>query len=186
MNELFAYLFFFLIGFLIGGGTFMSYGLYQVEKSKKAKKKLLEDLQAKTQEMEQKTSAIKERLVRASRIAQTQMELRAQAEMPSKNGLHSQYKNGLASEINELEREKLAILRTILSDGFNPMITVILEGGGKEEISLSEYVTRQTAATGDKKPDAAQPPPLPSVPNEPRKVGKFFIYKGGKDDGTTH
>jgi hypothetical protein len=114
------------------------------------------------------------------------MELRAQAEMPSKNAVHSKYKNGLVAEINEIEQQKLEILRTVLAEGFDPMITVLHDGGGKEEIPLSAYVltSQQAVDSGaGKKQEAA---PHPGMDQPPRKVGKFFIYKGGKDDGTTH
>ena len=186
MTQILAYMLFFLIGAIAGAATFMYYGLQQVRKMKKTKQTLIDEVKKKTRELEQKTNSIKERLIRAQQIAQTQMDLRAQAEMPSKNGLHSKYKNGLVTEITELEQEKINLLKTIITDGFNPMITIIQDDGTKEEIPLSDYIeTAQQSAdivTG-KKPET---PPLDNAANEPRKIGKFFVYRGGRDDGTSH
>jgi hypothetical protein len=190
MIEFLVYMFVFALGFFVGVGSFLGWGIYQLHKMRKAKKALAEEVAKKSVEIDQKTNSIKDRLIKAARIAQTQMELRAQAEMPSKNGLHSKYKNGLMSEIGELEQEKLDILKTILDDGFNPLITVLGDTGAKEEIPLSEYVSSaqetMDIALGkkDEKPQAPAAPTL--ADDQPRKVGKFFVYRGGKDDDTTH
>jgi len=187
MVQVLAYLFFFIIGVLVGAGAFISYGLHEVHKMKKAKQTLLDEVKKKATELEQKTNSIKERLVKASQISQTQTDLRNQAEMPSKNGLHSKYKNGLVAEISELEQEKINILKTIIVDGFNPIITVIQDGGTKEEVPLSDYIAseQQVVDVASGKTPEETTPAIPG-PNEPRKIGKFFVYRGGKDDGTTH
>ena len=191
MIEFLSWLLVFGFGMATGATLAISYGLHQVKKMKKSKQQLLEDIKKKAQELDQKTTSIKERLVKATQIAQTQQELRAQIEMPSKNGLHSKYKNGLMTEIGELEQEKIDILRTILAEGFTPMITVIQDSGHREDVPLSEYiVTAQNdvdVMTGNKSEPLSTEPMAPPVgTNEPRQVGKFFVYKGGKDDGTTH
>lgn len=188
MAELLAYVFMFLLGMVVGTGMFVGYGLYQVDKIKKAKATLIEELKKKVVTEDEKRTSIKERLIQASKIAQAQMELRAQAEMPSKNAVHSKYKNGLVHEINEMEQQKLDILRTVLAEGFDPMITVLHDGGTKEEIPLSAYVAtaQSTADGGMGKKETATPPPHPGMDQPPRKAGKFFVYKGGKDDGTSH
>jgi hypothetical protein len=177
----------FFLGLLVGAGMFIGYGFYQVKKIKNVKDLLIDEIKKKVTAEDDKRNSIKERLIQAAKIAQVQMELRAQAEMPSKNAAHSKYKNGLVAEINDMEQQKLDILRTVLAEGFDPMITVLHDGGTREEIPLSAYVaTAQTTADGGTGKKDATPPPHPGMDQPPRKVGKFFIYKGGKDDGTTH
>jgi hypothetical protein len=177
----------FVLGFVIGVGLFIGYGYYQVNKIRKTKDSLINALKAKAEEIKSKEASIKDRLVEAAKLAQTQMDLRAQAEMPSSNSLHSRYKNGLVAEIADLEQRKIDILRTVLGDGFDPMITVVNDAGVREEIPLSEYVA--TAADHLAKHGYGSeptPPPVPTDPGQPKKVGKFIIYNGGKGDGTTH
>jgi hypothetical protein len=170
----------------IGAGAFMAYGYYQVRKIRKARDTLLDELKKKAQEMDDKRESIKQRLVKASELAQAQTELRAQAEMPSKNSLHSRYKNGLVEEITNLEYQKLDILKTVLAEGFDPMITVLNDAGGKEEMALSVYVNEALSTLNKVRPGGAAPEPEPNLPTEAKKIGKFVIYKGGKDDGTSH
>jgi hypothetical protein len=167
----------FLLGLLVGSGMFIGYGLYQVRKVKGSKEKLLREIIKKTKEMETKKNSIQERLIQASDIAKAQNELRAQAEMPSKNGLHSQYQMGLVAEIQDMEQRKLDILRTILAEGFDPSVTIINDAGGKEQQPLSAYVDNAQGML-----NKHVPPPPPDA----KKTGKFIIYKGGKDDGTSH
>jgi hypothetical protein len=172
---------------------FLGYGYYQVNKMKKIKDTLLDQLKAKVKEqvqgldIEQKKTSIKERLVKASELANAQMDIRAQMEMPSKNALHSRYKNGLIGELQDMEQQKLDLLRTVLAEGFDPMITVINESGAKSEIPLSTYVDEATGVLSRHLGETPPPPPSDATdPTQPRKAGKFFVYKGGKDDGTTH
>ena len=152
----------------------------------KAKEALLEQIKGKVKEQSQKES-IKERLIKASDMAKAQMELEAAMEQPSKNALHSRYKNGLYSELQDMEQQKLDLLSTILAEGFDPMITVINKSGVKSEIPLSSYVNDATGvlkkSLGE---DPSSPPTTPEDPTQPRKVGNFIVYKGGKDDGTVH
>ena len=171
----------FILGALFGSSAVFSYGLYQIHKIKRVKENLLGQIKAKATEMEQKKDSIKDRLIKASEIAQTQMALRAQLEMPSKNALHSRYKNGLGGELQELEQKKLDLLRTVLAEGFDPTITVINEAGAKTEVPLSSYVNDAAVALNT---SLGNPPSVD--PNLPKRTSKFVLYKGGKDDGTTH
>lgn len=175
----------FAVGILAGIAISLGYGMYQLRKINNAKEDLLKKLKSKAEEIrkqtfdvEEKKESIRARLFEAVKLAEEQMELRAQAEMPSKNSLHSRHQNGLIYKINELEKRKIDILRSILKDGFDPTITVLNEGGSREEIPLSAYIARN---------DGVEESPATPSPNGPRKAGKFVIYKGGKDDGeTTH
>lgn len=176
----------FLLGIAFGLGCFLAYGAYQVHKIQKTRDKLLGELKKKAEEAQLKSDSIKERLVKASELAQAQMALRAQAEMPSKNALHSQYKNGLVAEIADLEQKKLDLLKTVLAEGFDPVITVVNDNGSKEEMALSEYVNVALADLGQRRPSEKLPETPPTSPGEPKRAGKFIVYTGGKNDGTTH
>lgn len=174
-------LFVFLLGMFFGAGLIMAYGAYQVHKIRKVKDSLIAQIKAKAAEAEQKKGSIQARLVKAAEIAQEQANIRSQMEMPSKNALHSRYKNGLVGEIQDLEQQKLDILKSVLADGYDPMIVTQNENGTKGEIPLSAYVNEAELALADSLGET-----LPTDPNRPKKSGKFIVYKGGKDDGTTH
>lgn len=175
----------FVLGMLTGGALFIGYGMYMMNKIDKAKLRLVDELKKKVGDAATRTESIKERLIQAAELARAQIDLRAQIEMPSKNALHSRYKNGLVREMNELEQQKISILRSILGDGFDPTITVVNDSGAKEEIPLSVYVANAEQNLGGKVETPSEPAQTPDV-NEPKRIGKFVIYKGGKDDGTTH
>lgn len=126
---------------------------------------------------------VKPRLDRAAEITREQAELMAQIDMPSKNSLHSKFKNGLVAEARKLEEEKSELLRSIIADGFDPQITVQLEGEGLRQMKLSEYLTHQgydvkPATKTDSEPAPGESKEEPSV----RKVGNFFVIKGGKPE----
>jgi len=175
---------YFLFGMLTGAGMFMGYGYYQFTKIRAAKENLLDQLQKKAAEVDRKRDTIKERFLQATELAKLQNDLRAQCEMPSKNALHSRHKNDLIHEINDMEQRKLDLLRTILAEGYDPTITVSNENGSKREIPLSAYVNEALAQLNSR---SGMVPPKDTPPGEAKKIGKFMIYKGGKDDGgTTH
>jgi hypothetical protein len=170
----------FLLGVLVGAAGIMTYGYAQVKKAKqKLAKKFAEELGKETDDVQQGVKTVTERLTKAQEITDRQLELLAAAEQPSKNALHSQYKNGLAAEIKDLEEEKMDLLHSIIRDGYDPTLNVRIDGV-PERIKLSAYLARA----------GVLPPPLPEEdgpkdPNAPRKVGKFLVYSGG-NDGTTH
>jgi hypothetical protein len=178
----------FLLGTFFGMGSFIAYSYYQISKIDKIKDTLISQIKTRVEEQKAKnlvTSAtIKDRLFKASELAQAQMAIRAQMEAPSKNALHSKYKNGLIGELQDMEQQKIDLLRTVLAEGFDPLITVINETGAKTEIPLSTYVNEASVALGDSLGNSMTPPP--TDPTKPRKAGKFMVYRGGKDDGTTH
>ena len=169
----------FLLGALCGTSVFMLYCWFRL---KEVKKTLMDQLKAKTGDLGSKKDSIKDRLFRASDIAKAQMIIRSQMELPSKNATHSRYKNGLVSELQDLELKKLDLLKTVLAEGFDPTITVINEAGAQQEIPLSAYVNE---ASGQLNASLGATPPS-NDPTQPKKASKFILYKGGKDDGTTH
>jgi hypothetical protein len=211
MVQVLAFMLVYTIGMIVGALAVIA-GTRRLDRrqdkvkveQKRLKQELVEKLIKKRDETLQRSDSIKDRLMKASQIAQAQQDLRLQVEMLSDSDLHAHRRNGLVIEIAELERRKLDILKTILAEGFNPTITLIQDSGDKSEILLSEYVRQQQEIT-DMIPRSQHQPNSNTVgtagaptaasggvaaatqnPNEPRKVGKFFVYKGGKDDGTIH
>lgn len=187
-------LFSFLLGSLVGAMFVVVYGSYQMTKLTKTRKgelinKLKESMNAAQIALltdADKGNSIRDRLMQASKIAEVQNGLRAQAEMPSKNALHSRYKNGIILQVQELEAQKISILKTVLGDGFDPLITILREGGVQEEIPLSVYVSQSETQLNSMNPPTPGTTPE-ATPAGPRKAGKFVIYTGGRnDDGTTH
>lgn len=163
----------FLVGFFAGmisaALLFAGYGYYQLTRMKKVKNNVLDEIKKKLTEQDAKRASIIERLKRAQAITEQQLDIRDATDLPSKNALHSRYKNGLISDIKKLEEEKIAILQSILDDGFDPVISVIDDNGHKQELPLSHFVSKTT-------------PTLPPTPDSPKRVGNFVILKGGKDD----
>lgn len=166
----------FVLGAMFGISAFIAWSFYQVRKLKDAKDKLLENLKSKLLEQDGKRQSIIDRLKRAQAITEQQLDIRAATDQPSKNALHSRYKNGLIGDIKKLEEEKISILQSILDDGFDPLINAVDENGNKQELPLSHFVSKAKTTVGEPEPD----------PSGPKKVGRFVVVKGGKDDGTTH
>jgi hypothetical protein len=162
----------FLSGMISGVLLFITYGIYKMRKLEKMKEDLLGKLETKAKDLKGQQSII-ERLRAASEIAQQQLDLRDAAQQPSKNATHSRYKNGLISELQELEQQKVAILQSILNDGFDPKITVLNSAGEREEMPLSEFLQVESAKSAEASPKEA-----------PKQVGRFTVIKGGRDDGS--
>ena len=176
----------FFFGFLFGvttaiiiGFIYATWKLNQIQtKLDEAKKKFTvtkDSVRNKLDSLENKRESIIDRLKQAQAITQQQLDLGASAEQPSKNALHSRYKNGLVGEIKKLEDDKLKLLQSILDDGFDPLITVIDSDGTRQELPLSHFVNSKEAGI------ATSPNPDTS-----KRTGKFVVLKGGKDDGTVH
>ena len=123
-------MFTFLLGALLGTVFVLAYGAYHLMNLKKLSK----ELEAKAKITREKIRSIKERLVRVQEITRLQLDLVGAIDQPSKNALHSRYKNGLNEEIKLLEEEKLEILKSILRDGFDPVITVVGEKIGRAHV----------------------------------------------------
>lgn len=122
--------------------------------------------------------SVSTRLKKVKEITNEQLDLQGAISGPQKNALHGKYKNGLIGRIKELEEQKVEILKSIITDGFDPEITVIDDSGVVTALKLSEFLGQNgiTMPSKDSQPDA-----------QTKQVGKFIVHKGGKDDsGTTH
>jgi len=75
-------------------------------------------------------------------IMNRQLELTAQLEAPTKGTSHSFWKRDIQDQIMDMEEEKMDIFRSILSDGLDPIFTIIGVDGGKENIKMSVAIQR--------------------------------------------
>ena len=184
---------FFIVGFLLGIGGALAYGGYLLRKAQKDITNALgatapKDKAKVTDKEKAEYARFKPRLDRAAQITQEQAELMAQIDQPSKNALHSKFKNGLVAEAKRLEEEKTELLRSIIADGYDPEVTVQTPEGMRR-MPLTEYLASlgydfrdaKTPATDNEAAPKAEGTEEPAV----RKVGNFFVIKGGKPD-TTH
>lgn len=166
----------FLLGFVAGLITavflIIGYGVYKYKQLTKARDKIIGELQKSATEIEKGLKNVTARLNRVREITEHQMNLLGQIDQPSKNALHSKYKNDLNHEVKKLEEEKNKILKSILKDGYDPTLTLLTETNQKESIKLSQYLARAGLIP-------KEPTPPSDDPNGPKKVGKFTVYNGG-------
>jgi hypothetical protein len=150
----------------------------ELKKLEQTKKNLLEEIAKKRVDAaDEKVKGFRDRFLKVDELTKQQLAMLGQLDQPSKNALHSRWKNDINQEIKLMEEEKMDILRSILKDGYDPTLPVL---NGKtqerEHIKLSDFLQRHPVET-----------PKDSEPSEPgiKKVGKFTVYRGGNDD-TSH
>ncbi len=173
----------FVLGFTVGVAFVFAYGGYKLRQMAKANTELFEKQKKKAAEQGHATESIQDRLTKVQLITKQQLELASMVDMPSKNALHSRYKNDLHHEIRRMEDDKNVIFRSILRDGHDPLVTILNASQEQETIKLSEYMIRTGIDMQGEGAAAAEPTP----PSTPKKVGKFIVYTGGNNnDDTTH
>lgn len=169
MIDMFILTAFFILGFLTGAASMMYFVIY-VGKRLSSKDK----------------PSLEQRMKRVKDIADEQLELHSRIDGPQKNALHGKHKNSLLSQLKALDEEKTSILQSILSDGHDPRLKTIDGNGVITEMKLSEFMATMGYVT--QKPTT---PPPAAKPSGPERMGKFTVYRGGKDDedggnNTTH
>lgn len=117
-------------------------------------------------------ASIKKRFSTVSEITNQQMELLSRTERPSASALHSKHQNGIIGEIKRLEEEKISIFRSILKDGLDPNLSIIIDGKVttmkmSEAVSLYESNQSPTIKTETKSTRGK----LHLVINEDKDVG---------------
>jgi predicted RND superfamily exporter protein len=178
---MFAFLAFFVLGMLTGAVMVIMSMLYMARKTLKLKKvatsKFLEEIDKLTEDLEKRSTTVNERLTRVKEIVNEQFDLQSQAEGPQKNAMDGKYKNSIVRTVKSLEEEKHTILKSIISDGFDPKVTVLGPDGVVTEMKLSEFMVQAGIDVTPTKTD-----------DSVTKSGKFIVFKGGKDDseGTSH
>ena len=115
-------------------------------------------------------SSVSDRLKRVKELTDDQLSLQSMLEIPQKNGLDGRSKNSLSREIKRMEEEKRDILTSILTDGFDPEVSVMTDAG-IEHMPLSQLMAQMGIAlpTQDE----------PKTKNKERV--KLTVHKGGKD-----
>ena len=163
--EVAIILVYYILGFLTGVCGAITFTIYMGKR-----------LMNKRQDKGKKVESIGSRMKKVKDITNAQLEMQGQASGPQKNALHGKSKNEIIEKIKDLESEKNEILKSIIIDGFDPELKVMDNAGVVSAIKLSEYLA-QTGITI---------PPKDLTPST-KQIGKFTVYKGGKDDGgTTH
>lgn len=89
-------------------------------------------------------SSVNARLAQIEKIVEKQLELYSAIDSPQKNALDGKYKNTLIQEIDDLEREKVNIMSSILKEGVDPSVVVTDEYGNEYAMKLSEYMANFT------------------------------------------
>jgi flagellar biosynthesis GTPase FlhF len=163
-------------------GAILGYGMYSLKKITKQKESLLKQAEQTQKTKELLVASIKDRLTKAHEMTQKQFELLAELDMPSKNAVHSKWKNGISREVRQLEDDKVALLKSILADGFDPEIAILNESYQKEKIKLSDYLKKIEKTVGSETPPP--PPPPENSGTTLKKVGRFFVYSGGGPTNT--
>lgn len=163
-------------------GMFTGALLFKIQQIRVGNETLKEKIKAASAKLNA-SSSLDDRMKRVREITEEQLDMLQRSDGPQKNSLDGRYKNRLNRTVKDLEEEKNDILRSILDDGHDPEITSMGPDGIVTKMKLSEFmVDNGISAAKTTKSDKAEEP-------KTRQVGKFTIYKGGKDDGsgsTTH
>ena len=107
------------------------------------------------------------RMKRINEIANIQLNLLSQMDTEQIPALTDVNKNHIRSLLKEIEDEKLVLLRSILDDGLDPEISTIDDAGVIAKTKLSDFMSTRQPRKVDVKD---------------RRIGKFTLYKGGRDD----
>jgi len=86
--------------------------------------------------------SIKYRLKNIESITIKQLKLMDMIQAPNKGSAHARGKRDLMGSIEDLEKEKMDIFRSILKDGFDPTVSVCDETGYKVEMKMSAAITK--------------------------------------------
>lgn len=113
-----------------------------------------------------------------NRLTSEQVSLQQQLQAPSKNALHSKYKNQLFYASAELERQKHIILGIIKDKGFDILLQDIMPDGTRKPITIEEYIDR-TKHILDYTLDKDTSPSVPSSKDDtPKKPDISIVNKG--------
>jgi hypothetical protein len=144
----------FFLGMLAGALILLLAGLvYGGEISKKedaALKKSLKDIEL--------MGSVKYRFTKVNEITEQQLNLISRAERPSASAAHSRSKNDIIGQIKALEEEKMVLFRSILKDGIDPKLQMIVDGK-PQTILMSEAVAAHDGTI-----------PYPDSKTEPKTV----------------
>lgn len=139
---------YFILGFISGIASLVLYAHIKVTKREKE-----EDLGVdKMKKDVDLLVSVRARFLEVQKITDQQMSLLSGAERPSASALHSKHQNSIIGELKKLEEEKIAIFRSILQDGLDPNLSMIVDGKPStmkmsEAVSLYESNQKQVVKT---------------------------------------
>ena len=131
-----------------------------------------EDAFQKHLDSNKKKPSLDEKMMRIRQITEEQLSLMSKIENPQKNSLDGKYKNQLNSVVKDLEEEKNTLLKSVLDGGDDPEISTVDAMGVVTRMKLSDFMIESGLISA------------PKLKSEVRKVGKFIVIKGGKDDSS--
>lgn len=78
-----------------------------------------------------KFGAVKLQLQRINEISKIQMDFMGALDRPNASAAHARHKNSIVSQVKALEEEKVTIFKSILKEGADPMLSVVINGETK-------------------------------------------------------
>ncbi len=126
----------FLFGVAVGVMGLYVFALYKLNSYSRRSDKVIDELRKDVD----LALSVKQRFSRVSEITNEQMDLLASAERPSASAAHSKHQNGIVGKLKKLEEEKIAIFRSILKDGLDPKLSVVI-AGKPTTMKMSEAVS---------------------------------------------
>jgi hypothetical protein len=75
-----------------------------------------------------KHGAIKLKIERINEISKIQLDYIGALDRPNASASHARHKNNLVSQVKSLEEEKITLFKSILEDGMDPLLTVVIDG----------------------------------------------------------
>lgn len=121
--------------------------------------------------------SVKYRFTRVTEITDRQLELVTRAERPSASAAHSRHKNSIIGELKALEQEKIEIFRSILADGIDPKLSIVIDGK-PSTMKMSEAVALYDTNAGN----APSAPQSKTETNTPRNNGLKLVHNQESND----
>lgn len=131
-----------IIGFVFGIVAVVIYASIQVKNMNLKEDKLIDNMKSEIDLV----LSVKKRFTEITEITDRQMDLMSGAERPSASALHSKHQNGIISELKKLEEQKMTIFKSILQDGLDPNLSIMVDGKPtvmKMSEAVSMYETNQ-------------------------------------------
>lgn len=97
---------------------------------------------------------------------------------PSKNALHSKFKNDIIRQVKDLEGRKVALFKEILKEGYDPELPNTLPDGTQNRIKMSQAIAEYEAREGTSVKPMPTPKPatvvkMSDTPSEGAKILQF-------------
>ena len=124
--------------------SYRRYKLYQQLKA--ASEELQKSFRSGSDQLEknakdlQMLGSIKYRLKQVADLEEKQQQLYSDHSLPSKNSLHSRFKNKMSDQLKGLQDQKMTIFQSILDDGMDPNVKFLTENNEEKMAKLSEYM----------------------------------------------